>query len=49
MTTTDTKLTEAERELIRLYRSLDTKHQGQVLKAAKALKVSAEHVSKYSF
>lgn len=49
MTANNDHLTEAERELIRLFRQLDGKHQRQLIKAGEALKVSAEHVSKYSF
>lgn len=42
MTATDTKLTEQEKALLALFRQLDGKCQNQMLKAAKALRVTAE-------
>lgn len=47
MTTTDTKLTEDERQLLELYRLLDAKRQGQVLKTCEALRVASKP-SKYA-
>ena len=44
----DTKLTPEEMRLLALYRQLDGKRQSQMLKAAQALKVSAEHKSRYA-